>query len=118
MAQAKIKAFTLRHKKSKAGTPYFIAPYGDVDLLGFISPSGDIEVSYVEREARPGARPAQTAPSAPQPAPRPKIIPRESPPAIRERPVITPRQQLPPEPMAEDLPDWMNEAFVPDEQGY
>lgn len=110
---AKIKAFTLRHKKSKAGKDYFVSPLGDIDLLGFITAAGDIEVSYVERES---ARPSAGPPRAPQPQARPKIIPRES------RPTITPRQepphQDPPGEMDPSLPDWMNEPFVPDDQGY
>ena len=111
-----MKAFTLRLKKSKAGKEYYIAPYGDCDLIGFQQPNGDINVSYSDRAPARSAAPPQQAPRHPQS--RPKIIPREP------RPTITPRQQAPimerPEEALgeENLPDWMNEPFIPDENGY
>lgn len=94
MTTAKIKAFTLRKKISKAGKEYWISPYGSVDLLGFANETGDIEVSYVERaEVRPVAsiypqastrasQPSSRQDSPPRITPRPqavKIIPRDAP---------------------------------------
>ncbi len=97
---AKITAFTLRRKMSKAGKTYYVAPYGNVDLLGFeVGASGDIEVSYVEREARPataGYMKPQVAPGG-----RPKIVPRSGP----ITPRATPHHRPPPPPVPEDFVD-------------
>lgn len=74
---AKISAFIARKKTSKAGKVYYAAPYGLVDLVGFLNAEGDILFHYSEREDRqvaPGK--SRITPAArPEPA-RPKIIPR------------------------------------------
>lgn len=102
----RIKAFTLRKKTSKAGKVYYIAPYGNVDLLGFVSDaSGDIEVSYVERDVKPVQGPI----ARPQAAARPAIQPRQMPPKI------IPRNNPPQQTMEEPDPEWLNEP-MPDEQ--
>ena len=86
----RIKAFTLRIKTSKQGKQYWVAPYGNVDLLAFQDSEGNIEVSYCEREARPAtgypAKPQAQATRAPKITPRPQ-------PQTAERPRIIPRDQ-------------------------
>ncbi len=80
-----MKAFILRKKTSKAGKIYFVSPYGHIDLLGFPNEAGDIEVSYCEREVRPGTAPYAGAPARPQTQAAPKIVPRQGPPKIIPR---------------------------------
>lgn len=91
----RIRAFTLRKKTSKAGMIYFIAPFGDVDLLAFSDDeTGNITAYYSPREQKPA-----TAPYT-QPQSRPKIIPRSNPVQIREpnrnAPHHRPQSQAPP----------------------
>lgn len=83
----KLKAFILRRKISKkTNKPYWIAPYGNVDLLCFQDEAtGDIICDYVERTQalpqRPPIQPNRASGEHHRPAiiPKPpiqKIIPR------------------------------------------
>lgn len=111
----KIKAFVLRRKMSKQGKTYFVAPYGNVDLLGFeVGESGDIEVSYVEREAKP-ATAGYRAPQA-QATRSPKIIPRTNPVQIRE-PHAQQGHHRPPSQVPEDFVDHTQNAWPEDDPG-
>lgn len=112
----KIKAFILRRKTSKQGKVYYVAPYGNCDLLGFeMNEAGDIEVSYCEREQKP-ATAAYTKPQAPV---RATITPRSQPPKIVPR--DTPHHRPPPpqdyvdhtaKPYDESVP-WPDDSELP-----
>jgi hypothetical protein len=84
MSGAKIKAFTLRMKKSAKGTTYWVSPYGGVDLLAFEDKDGpgDIVVYYSER-LEPAGKSARPQPAA---RPKPRITPRPQPVVIRNSP--------------------------------
>ncbi|MES2874472.1 MAG: hypothetical protein V4708_12165 [Bacteroidota bacterium] len=78
---AKINAFIARKKTSKAGKVYYAAPYGLVDLVGFVNQAGDIMFHYSEREESQ-VHPGKTQTTGPTygagstERPKPKITPK------------------------------------------